>query len=165
MVRYSEDPAVQVETHISAPPAVVWPLVSDITLPARFSTELVAAEWIGGGGGPRTGARFAGRNHHDAIGTWQVTCTVVRCDEERAFSWVVGDPSYPSARWGFELEAEGGGTRLQQWARLGPGPSGLTPVIEAMPDKEERIVARRLAEHEANMRRCVEGIKTLAERD
>ena len=37
--------------------------------------------------------------------------------------------------------------------------------IEAMPGKEERIVARRLAEHEANMRRCVEGIKTLAERD
>jgi hypothetical protein len=32
-----------------------------------------------------------------------------------------------------------------------------------MPDKEERIVARRLAEHEANMRRCVEGIKSLAE--
>ena len=165
MVRYSEDPAVQVEAHVSAPPAVVWPLVSDITLPARFSTELVAAEWIDGGGGPRTGARFAGRNHHVAIGTWQVTCTVVRCDEEWAFSWVVGDPSYPSARWGFELEAEGGGTRLRQWARLGPGPSGLTPVIEAMPGKEERIVARRLAEHEANMRRCVEGIKTLAERD
>jgi hypothetical protein len=165
MVRYSEGPAVQVEAHISAPPAVVWPLVSDITLPARFSTELVAAEWIDGGGGPRTGARFAGRNHHDAIGTWQVTCTVVICDEERAFSWVVGDPSYPSARWGFELEAEGGGTHLRQWARLGPGPSGLTPVIEAMPGKEERIVARRLAEHEVNMRRCVEGIKTLAERD
>ena len=33
MVRYSEDPAVQVEAHISAPPAVVWPLISDITLP------------------------------------------------------------------------------------------------------------------------------------
>ena len=55
MVRYSEDPAVQVEARISAPPAVVWPLVSDITLPARFSTELVAAEWIDGGGGPAPG--------------------------------------------------------------------------------------------------------------
>jgi hypothetical protein len=27
--------------------------------------------------------------------------------------------------------------------------------------EEERIVARRLAEHEANMRRCVEGIRAL----
>ena len=78
MVRYSEDPAVQVEAHVSAPLAVVWPLVSDITLPARFSTGLVAAEWIDGGG-PRTGARFTGRSHHHAIGTWQVTCTVAVC--------------------------------------------------------------------------------------
>ncbi len=164
MVRYADDPAVEVDTHVTAPPAVVWPLVSDIALPARFSTELVSTEWIDGATGPRAGARFAGRSQHDAIGTWQVTCTVVTCDEQRAFSWVVGDPSYPSARWGFELAAEDDGTRLRQWAKLGPGPSGLTPAIEAMPDKEERIVARRLAEHEANMRRCVDGIKNLAER-
>ena len=38
-------------------------------------------------------------------------------------------------------------------------------MIEATPDEEERIVARRLAEHEANMRRCLAGIKQLAERD
>ncbi len=49
-------------------------------------------------------------------------------------------------------------------AVLGPGPSGLIPVIESMPAKEERIVGRRLAEHEANMRRCLAGIKQLAER-
>ena len=55
----------------------------------------------------------------------------------------------------------GDGTRLRQWATLGPGPSGLTPAIKAMPDKEERIIARRLAEHEANMRRCLDGIKNL----
>ena len=45
-----------------------------------------------------------------------------------------------------------------------PRPSGLTPAIEAMPDKEEAD-HRRLAEHEANMRRCLAGIKELAERD
>ena len=90
---------------------------------------------------------------------------VIACEEERAFTWAVGDPSYPSARWGFELQPEDGGTLLAQWAVLGPAPSGLTPAIVAMPDKEERIVARRLAEHEANMRRCVEGIKALAEGD
>jgi len=62
MVRYSEDPAVQVEAHISAPPAVVWPLASDITLPARFSTELVAAENVAVAGLARKlGACLAGR--------------------------------------------------------------------------------------------------------
>jgi len=32
-----------------------------------------------------------------------------------------------------------------------------------MPDKEERIVARRLEEHRANMQLTLEGIKALAE--
>jgi Polyketide cyclase / dehydrase and lipid transport len=163
MVRYSENPTARVEVHVAAPPEAVWPLVSDISVPARFSTELAGADWVDGSGAPCVGARFTGRNHHDAIGDWQSTCVVVTCAEGQAFGWVVGDPAYPSARWGFELEARGGGTRLRQWATLGPAPSGLTPAITAMPDKEERIVARRLAEHEANMRRCVEGIKALAE--
>jgi hypothetical protein len=46
---------------------------------------------------------------------------------------------------------------------MGPAPSGLTNAITAMPDTEERIIARRLQEHEANMRATVEGIKQLAE--
>jgi hypothetical protein len=47
--------------------------------------------------------------------------------------------------------------------QMGPAPSGLTPAIEAMPDKEERIVARRLEEHRANMGATLAGIKELAE--
>ena len=42
MVRYADDPATQAEVHIAAPPGAVWPLVSDIALPARLSTELMA---------------------------------------------------------------------------------------------------------------------------
>ena len=47
--------------------------------------------------------------------------------------------------------------------QLGPGPSGITKVIEAMPDKESRILYRRLAEHQANMTATLAGIKELAE--
>jgi hypothetical protein len=32
-----------------------------------------------------------------------------------------------------------------------------------MPDKEERIVAKRLAEHRSNMQATIEGVKALAE--
>ena len=46
---------------------------------------------------------------------------------------------------------------------MGPAPSGLSIAIEAMPEKEERIVARRLDEFRANMQATVEGIKELAE--
>lgn len=46
---------------------------------------------------------------------------------------------------------------------MGPGPSGLTPAIEAQPDREDDIVANRLKAWAANMARTVEGIKDLAE--
>ena len=46
---------------------------------------------------------------------------------------------------------------------MGPAPSGLNAAIDAMPDKEERIIARRLDEHRANMERTLAGIKEMAE--
>ena len=155
-MRYADGPTVEVGTIVDAPPAVVWSLVSDVTTPVRFSDELQDVRWI-------DEQRFVGRNSHPAAGTWETTCTVVAREPEREFGWVVGDPVHPSASWRFTLEPAGGGTLLRQWMRMGPAPSGLTPAIEARPDKEERIVARRLSEHRANMQRTVDGIKQLAE--
>jgi len=156
VVRYADGPSVEVEVHIDAAPAVVWALVSDITLPARFSNELQAAEWT-------DDTHFRGRNRHEAAGEWETTCTVTERVDEQVFAYAVGDSSNPSASWSFRLEPDGGGTRLRQWMRMGPAPSGLTPAIEAMPDKEERIIARRLEEHRANMQATVDGIARLAE--
>ena len=47
--------------------------------------------------------------------------------------------------------------------RIGPGRSGLNPALDAMPDKESKIIANRLREHRANMQRTLNGIKELAE--
>ncbi len=46
---------------------------------------------------------------------------------------------------------------------MGPGSSGTATAIERMPDKEERIVLRRIAEMRPNMQRTVDGIRQLAE--
>ena len=46
---------------------------------------------------------------------------------------------------------------------MGPAPSGLNIAIAAMPEKEERIIARRLEEFEVNMKATLDGIKRLAE--
>ncbi|MPY94389.1 MAG: SRPBCC family protein [Acidimicrobiia bacterium] len=162
-MRYAEGPTVAVEVLVDAPPGVVWAVVGDVSVPARFSAELQAVEWLGGASGPAVGARFVGRNQHPAAGTWETTSTIVAWEPERALAWDVGEPSHPSASWRFDLEAAGSGTRLRQWARLGPGPSGLTIAIEAMPEKEERIIARRLEEHRVNMEATLAGIKALAE--
>jgi uncharacterized protein YndB with AHSA1/START domain len=160
-VRYADGPTVEVDVLVSAPTERVWALVSDIELPARFSSEFLGARWIDAE--PGVGARFAGRNHHDALGEWETTCVVARYEPLRAFEWAVGDPDNPGASWWFELAEERGRTRLLQGMRMGPARSGLSLAIDAMPDKEERIVARRLSEHERNMRANLEGIKQLAE--
>jgi hypothetical protein len=141
----------------------VWELVSDINLPARFSSEFQGADWVEDATGPALGARFAGRNQHAAIGEWATTSFVVACEPERILEWAVTDPDQPSASWRFEIEPAGSGTRLKQWMRMGPGRSGLNIAIDAMPDKEERIIARRLSEHRANMTATLAGIKALAE--
>jgi uncharacterized protein YndB with AHSA1/START domain len=159
---YAEGPTTEAEVHVAAPPAAVWPLVCDIDLPGRFSSEFVRGEW-GETGGPALGATFTGHNHHDAVGDWHTPCTVVEYEPERRFAWAVGDPEHPSALWRFELEPDRSGTRLRQWMRLGPGRTLLNSAIERMPEKEERIIDRRLAEHRANMEATVRGIKELVE--
>ncbi|QQS25404.1 MAG: SRPBCC family protein [Actinomycetota bacterium] len=161
---YADGPSVAVETLVHAPIGRVWALVTDIDLPARFSEELQGVEWLDHPHrAPGVGSRFTGRNAHRYAGEWETISVVTRWDVEAAFEWAVGDADFPSARWRFSLDRVGDDVVLRQWAQLGPAPSGLTPAIEAMPDKEEQIVARRLGEHRANMQRTVEGIKQLAE--
>jgi uncharacterized protein YndB with AHSA1/START domain len=162
-VRFVDGPEVQVEVLIDAPAERVWALVSDIGLPARFSSELREAHWLDPDDRARPGARFVGRNGHPAAGEWETTSVVTAAEPGVRFAWAVGEEANPAATWGFDLAPQGSGVRLRQWARLGPGPSGLTPAIAAMPDKEERIIERRLEEHRANMQATVEGIKALAE--
>ena len=155
-MKYADGPTVEVEVVVDAPPAAVWSLVSDVSTPVRFSEELQEVRWI-------DEQRFVGRSHHAAIGDWETICTVVDSESERVFGWVVGDPAHPSASWRFTLEPDGDRTVLRQWMRMGPAPSGLNIAIDARPDKEERIIARRLEEHRANMTTTVEGIKRLCE--
>jgi uncharacterized protein YndB with AHSA1/START domain len=161
-MKYADGPSVEREVLIDAPLDEVWSLVIDINVPAKFSSEFTGATWLDDG--PAERARFVGRNHHPAAGEWETTSYLTRYEPPRVFGWDVNDPDHPSASWWFELAQEPGGVRLRQGCRMGPGPSGLTPAIEAMPEKEERIVERRLSEHEANIVATLEGIKQLAER-
>ena len=46
---------------------------------------------------------------------------------------------------------------------MGPARSGINAAIDAMPDKESRILHRRLAELHRNMEATLDGIKQLAE--
>lgn len=160
--RYADCPTVEVTTWIDAPPDAVWPAVVDLAGMAEVSPELQSVDWLDGGG-PAVGARFVGHSRHEAMGEWSVTSHVVECERPRVFAWAVNDPQHPAATWRFTLEAADGGTRLTEWVRLGPGPSGLSPAIERMPDKEQKIVFVRLREFERNMTTTLAAIKARAE--
>jgi hypothetical protein len=84
-------------------------------------------------------------------------------EPERCFEYVVGTPDDSSSTWRFTILPEEAGVVLEQWFQMGPARSGLNYAIDAMPDKEERIVERRMAEHRTNMMATLEGIKGLAE--
>lgn len=159
-MRYGDSPTVEVELVVNATVERVWQLVSDINIPARFSGEFRGAEWIDD---PGPGARFVGRNEHAALGAWETTSWVTRYEPPTVFEWAVMDPVNPSATWWFILDTTEEGVRVRQGGRMGPAPSGLSIAIAAMPDKEERIVARRLEEWKANMLATLEGIKAIAE--
>jgi hypothetical protein len=164
-LRFSDCPATEADVLIAAPAAVVWDLVCDIQIPARFSSEFDGGDWLDGATAPSPGARFTGRNHHPAIGNWETTSTICEYQPQQVLGWAVGDPDQPAALWRFTLAADGDGTgtRLTQWMQIGPGPSGISAAIESMPDKESRILHRRLAEHSANMAATLAGIKEAAE--
>ncbi len=161
---YADTPVVAAQIDIEAPPERVWPLVSDIFLMPGLSGELQEVAWLDGATGPAVGCRFAGRNANAALGNWETVSTVVECDEPRCFAWVVGDPGHPSTSWRFTLRPGGAGTVLEQRMQMGPARSGLSLAIDAMPDKEAKIVFVRLRELEGAMKHNLAAIKELAER-
>jgi nitroreductase len=155
----ADGPGTVVEVDIKAPTGDVWPLVTDISFGADYSEEFLGARWADGVEGPAVGAQFIGRNRHPAIGEWEVPCFVHRYEEGKEFGWVTSDPDNPGARWCFELSSIAGATRLRYSLILGPGPSGISAAIANMPDKEPRILFRRVEEHRANMQKVVDGIR------
>lgn len=80
-------------------------------------------------------------------------------------TWDVHGPDGVMATWGFEVDPGREAVTVRQWARMGPGPSGLSPAIESMPDKEARIIAHRLVEWRANIAANLAGIRRIVEGD
>jgi carbon monoxide dehydrogenase subunit G len=150
---------------IAAPPDRVWSVVSDITVMPRLSAELVGVEWADGFTGPALGAKFLGRNRNGVIGEWTTLSQIVTYDPPRAFGWAVGPPENAAATWMFELQPIASGTRLAYTARIGPGPSGVTMLIERNPQRARQIIDGRLAQLGSAVAQTLAGIRAIAQRD
>ena len=165
-VRLADGPGTVAEIDINAPASAIWPFLTDINLSSRFSNEFQGAEWIDDtlvDGQPVVGSSFVGTNENPSLGEFKVPSFIDTYEPGVAFGWRTSSVENPGARWRFEIEPNGSGSRLRYAAVLGPGPSGLTIAIESMPDKEQRIIYRRIEGLHANMRKVVVGIKKLTE--
>ncbi|MDT5090883.1 MAG: hypothetical protein QOH60_246 [Mycobacterium sp.] len=162
-MRYRDQPTIEVTQRVRCDVPTAWGFVTDINLPAQCSTELESVEWLDDAHAVTVGARFRGRSKHDAFGAWETVCEVVEVEDERRWVWNVIGPDGVSSTWGFEVEAASDGTLIRQWGRMGPGPSGLTVGITAQPDKEARIISRRISEWQQNMQANLEWIRSQAE--
>ena len=161
-MRYADQPTVEVQERIAGDPATIWEMVTDINLPARFSPELQQARWVEGDA-VAVGNRFTGDNRSDYMGEWSTECTVVEVDPGRRWVWAVYSGDNHMATWGFEVDPGREATTVRQWARLGPDPSGLTIAIQSMPDREGRIIAKRMDDWRSAMTANLAGLKQLIE--
>lgn len=162
-MHYRDQPTVQVETSIEGDPDAIWELVTDIELPARISGELQSVEWLDGATSVAIGNRFRGTNRNDDIGEWSTVCTVIEVDPGRRWVWQVMSEDNVMATWGFEVDPGRTGVTVRQWARMGPDPSGLSMAISTVPDKEGRIISRRMEAWRANMSANLEAVKVVVE--
>ncbi len=164
--RVVDGQGVVVEIDTDSPPAALWPLVSDVELPARFSGEFLGADWVDGShgaDGPGVGSTFVGRNEIPDVFAWEVTCHVTEWDPPSCFEWRVTDPDNPGAIWRFDIAEQGPGSRLRFSMRIGLENNGTVPQALKDPEKEERVLNGRRRTLKANMQATVEGIKALVD--
>lgn len=159
--RVVDGQGVVVEIDIEASPADIWPIITDIEMPAGFSSEFLGADWVDGVE-PGPGASFIGRNEIPNVFAWEVTCHVTEWEPERVFEWRVTDPDNPGAIWRFELAEQGAGSHLRYSMIIGQENNGTVPRALKDPDQEERVLNGRRRTLKANMQTTVEGVRELA---
>ena len=163
-MKLSDAPTTEAQIEIEASAERVWEIVADIQTPSLSSPEFSGADWLDGATEPAVGARFRGRNAHEAIGDWETISEFTVVDRPRELTYAVTSVENPGAKWTYRIEPAGdGAVVLTQIAQIGPGRNGLSLAIDRMPEKEERIIQRRLQEHSASIRANLAKIKDLAE--
>lgn len=149
-MRYRDQPTVEVSRRLSCSPEAAWEVVTDIELPLAHSPELRKVTWTTGDR-VAVGNVFRGDNESPQRDPWSADCVVTEVEPGRRWTRDVQGDRGPMATWGFEVDPTSDGCIVRQWARLGPGRSGLTLFIKAHPDKESRIIEGRLAQWREGM--------------
>ena len=140
---------------ISADPAAVYALLTDLSTFASLAEEATAMDWHKGDRAV-PGAVFKGHNSNRGK-KWTTTCTVTDAEPGRTFAFDVKSLIIPVAHWRYDIEPGDGGCTVTErtWDRR-PGwfrkPAGMATGV---PD-------RKIANAE-NIRLTLERLKAKAE--
>ncbi len=106
---------------VSASPAEVWALVSDVERMASWSPQVVRSKVRGGA--VQLGSKFSNLNRQKLL-FWPTTGKVVRFDPHRDFAFRIAENR---TIWSFQLEPlPGGGTRVTQRREVPDGISSIS---------------------------------------
>lgn len=118
------EPLLEETIEVSAPPAKVWSLVSDVKRMATWSPQVVKT--FVRGGPVQLGTRTINLNHRGAL-VWPTQAKVVVFEPHREFALRILENR---SVWSFSLEpTESGGTRITQRRTA---PEGISKVSLAM---------------------------------
>lgn len=109
MSEKTADRELRAEIVIEATPAAVWGTLTDFDRMPEWSPELVKMLSLKRGG-LRVGQWYLGVNRRKAV-VWPTRNVVKKVEPGQALAW---HTATSGATWIYELEAEGGGTRLVQ---------------------------------------------------
>jgi hypothetical protein len=145
-----------VTVQMTASPAVVWDLVSDVTRIGEFSPETFEARWTRGSTGPEVGAWFKGHVRRNGIGpVYWTLCRVTECTPGEDFGFVVVMNGTDLNHWRYRLREVDGGTEVTESFEL-PA-KGFLKLYWAL------LGRLRGRTNERGMRQTLERIKAIAD--
>jgi ribosome-associated toxin RatA of RatAB toxin-antitoxin module len=132
------DCMIEVQQAVSANPALLYSLVSDVTRMSEWSPETTACRWISPASEASVGARFRGSNR-DGWRRWFTTCSVITADPGHRFAFDVDLGPFPIARWTYDFVAnEAGSLVTETWEdRRAPWMVRISPIVMGVPDREQ----------------------------
>lgn len=104
--------SVEASTHITADPAAVYALITDLPTLASLAEEADRMDWHKGDR-VTPGAVFRGHNSNGGK-QWTTTCTVTDAEPGRTFAFDVKSFVIPVAHWRYDIAATDGGCTVTE---------------------------------------------------
>jgi hypothetical protein len=121
-------PSASSSVDITASPATVYALITDLDAMSEIAEEAAAMRWKSGSSAT-PGAVFSGTNRN-GWRRWTTKCTITDAEPGASFAFNVSHTGVPISRWQYDIAATEGGCRVTEstWDRR-PGwykrPAGL----------------------------------------